>query len=63
MSNKPRGFRPLKDLTKRLATRADDSHATPVNCIKDYKVFLQVDTRTGKVFRVVSITPHVPPFV
>ena len=34
MSNKSRGFRPLKDLTERLATRADDSHATPVNCIK-----------------------------
>ena len=33
MSNKPRGFRPLKDLTERLATRADDSHATPVNCV------------------------------
>lgn len=30
LSNTKRGFRSLKDLTKHLTTRADDSHATPV---------------------------------
>ncbi len=30
LSNTKRGFRSLKDLTKHLTTRADDSHAAPV---------------------------------
>jgi len=35
-------LRPLKELTKHLTTRADDSHATPVS------------SRAGKVLRVLS---------
>ena len=46
--NIPEGLRSLKDLTKHLTTRADDSHATPVPTV-DVGM-----SRTGKVLRVVS---------
>ena len=55
-TNISKGLRSLKDLTKHLTTRADDSHATPVRCIYSHSVksVFNLMSRAGKVLRVVS---------
>jgi hypothetical protein len=57
-SNSSQGLRSLRDLTQHLTTRADDSHAAPVQSVYCYTSRLSPATRCmsspGKVLRVAS---------
>ncbi len=60
-------MRSLRDLTQHLTTRADDSHAAPVQALLAESLPFQASTtcmsRPGKVLRVDRIKPHTPPLV
>jgi hypothetical protein len=58
-----RGLRSLRDLTQHLTTRADDSHAPPVNLPRREAISLwRSDTCQAQVrfFALRRIKPHAP---
>jgi len=59
-------LRSFKDLTKHFTTRADDSHATPVNDLTYINVLYTLRSKNQKLVRFRAyyrIKPHAPPLV
>src|SRR5207244_5157331 len=66
VSNYGQGLRSLRDLTQHLTTRADDSHAAPLQASRRKTLFRELSPAVQtqvRFFALRRIEPHAPPLV